>query len=472
MRTLGQLLATIMLVYSVGGNPARTIMKAGEIANGPMPVNREQAAPENKGPLIIFNDNSTRVVDAPADGTLITVGTTESTQPAPIDINGQRNNPSPSLVEVFSTTTAVSVSVATVGAIATETIQVGTAPDVDSDDNFAASAAIGSSDPISIDNNATDAVTFGKTNTSDSPIVAILGSNDTIPFNSSESDSSIVAILGAEDSDADDDDMQPTGALPLVGDGSLPIIIGKRLGKRQMQAVTENMPNSDSITFQTHAGDGFVQPQIVPIFQQVVDTTTTDTTTTSSSTSTTDISTTLTSGTTTTTTTSWTSATGTTTSTTTTWTSSSTTATPGVAVVTTWSTASLTTCIPAESHTSAPPVPASCIGTTTLCTITVAYVISMNPTTTSYYTTPFNTAAIAGTTATQTIYSEDPNGFHVYITTLDNSNGAATATYFFTTPEPTRIAAQINIAVPTAPDNSMIYTGFAIFWSLALGVIL
>ncbi|KAK6524368.1 hypothetical protein TWF281_011276 [Arthrobotrys megalospora] len=479
MRTLRGLVAIMPLAYSVSGSPAGTL-KMGEIpevgAVRPQPADRQEGAPPPSSQIITPDGNSAQLLTTPSDGTVVTIGSTEGNQPVPIKndpnlaisahIAGPTGQSTPVVVDIApSTTTAIEVAVATVGVTATETVAVGAPPAVDTSGDVAASEAVGSNEPIPINVNTTASATPGNMNSSDSdyPIVAILGGNDTTPYTGSNS--SIVAILG--DTDDEVDDVEPTGTVPIIGNSSIPIIIGK---KRKRQLVTENMPDSDSITFQTHAGEGFVQPQVVPVFQQVVDTTTTDTTTTTSSSTTESFSTTTSSGTSTTTTTTWTSATGTTTSTTTSWTTSST-ATPGVVVVSEWVTSSQTTCIPPETHTTEPTfVPATCEGTTTFCTVTLAYVISMDPTTTSYYTTPFDTNT-AATTATQTVYSEDPDGFHVYITTQDNPNGDATATYYFTTPTPTAISQQVNAAGPIVPDEMVLYTSLVLFWSFMLVLI-
>ncbi|KAK6345803.1 hypothetical protein TWF730_010146 [Orbilia blumenaviensis] len=452
------------------------MLLASSVSSSPTSVQSVQQTPPNGPHLVItINGSEDRSI---ASSRYLTVGTTpvtRGTQHTPMNdprlayVSAHLGHTTSVIVDIApSTTTAIEVAVATVGVTATETVAVGESPpavDTDTSGDVAASEAVGSDEPIPINPNSTTFINTNSSSNSSYPLVAILGSNDTAPYTGSNS--SIIAILGGDTTDIGNIDVGPSGTIPAPENDSIPINMGKKHRKRQL--VTEKMPDGDSITFQAHAGEGFVQPQVVPVFQQVVDTTTTDTTTTTSSTTTEDTSTTLTSGTTTTTTTSWTSVTGTTTSTSTTW-ESSTTATPGVAVVTTWITSSQTTCIPPETHTTDPIAtffPTTCTDTTTLCTITLAYVISMDPTMTSYYTTTYdsNTAA---TTATQTIYSDDPNGFHVYITTQDNSNGDATATYFFTTPQPTVISQQINIAGPVAPDETVLYTSLVLFWSLVL----
>ncbi|KAK6506551.1 hypothetical protein TWF506_011457 [Arthrobotrys conoides] len=464
MRALRGLVAIMPLAYLVNASPAGIAKVGQDPAVGAVKSHiadrQETTTPD--GYFITSNGNSAQLITTPSDGTVATKGSTDGTEPVPIsDPNLQSvaahiTESNPRVIDIApSTTTAIEVAVATVGVTATETVAVGAIPPVDTSAEVAASEAVGSNEPIPLNINT-------NSSKSDYPLVAVLGGNDTTPYTGSNS--SIIAVLGGEDADDEVDDVEPTGAVPILRNSSIPIIIGRH---RKRQLATENMGDSDSITFQTHASEGFIQPQVVPVFRQVVDTTTTDTTTTSSSTTTESTSTTLTSGTTTTTTTSWTSVTGTTTSTSTTWESSAT-ATPGV--LTTWVTSSQTTCIPPETHTTAPlatVIPATCSDTTTLCTVTLAYVISMNPTTTSYYTTTYdsNTAA---TTATQTIFSDDPNGFHVYITTQDNSNGDATATYFFTTPQPTVISQQINLAEPTIPNEAVLYTSLVLFWSFML----
>ncbi|EGX47184.1 hypothetical protein AOL_s00097g23 [Orbilia oligospora ATCC 24927] len=473
MQVLRGLVAIMPLAYSVNASPAGVVnvgQNLGVEAVQSHVADRQETTLPN-GPVITSDGNSAQLITTPSDGTVVTMGNTEGPKPVPISDTGLESvaahltESTPMVVDIApSTTTAIEIAVATVGVTATETVAVGAIPPVDTSAEVAASEAVGSNEPVPVNINSTTSITSNSSNP-DYPLVAILGGNDTTPYTGSNS--SIIAILGGEDTDDEVDDVEPTGTVPILGNSSIPIIIGRKM-KRQLAA--ENMGDSDSITFQTHAGEGFVQPQVVPVFQQVVDTTTTDTTTTSSSTTTESTSTTLTSGTTTTTTTSWTSITGTTTSTSTTW-EPSTTATPGV--LTTWVTSSQTTCIPPETHTTAPlatAIPATCTDTTTLCTVTLAYVISMNPTTTSYYTTTYdsNTAA---TTATQTIYSDDPNGFHVYITTQDNSNGDATATYFFTTPQPTVISQQINLAEPNIPNEAVLYTSLVLFWSFMLIVV-
>ncbi|KAK6540547.1 hypothetical protein TWF694_009338 [Orbilia ellipsospora] len=484
MRILRGLLATILLAYSVAGNPRRTTLKIGEQLIKAQSANQDASETQVASPVVLHGANKSASTDSSeGDVFLLTVSTVDGTSPVPLEttIPGSVSTEVvPSVVvevasttmAVASTTTAVAVAVATVGVTATETVEVGPGSDADDDEtDVAAETAIGTSEPVPIDASATNTVTFGKPDILNSSIVAILGANDTTPVNLTALDSSIVAILGGDDTD--DDDQQPTGALPLVGNSSLPIVTGRKLGKRQ--TVTEEMPNSDSITFQAHAGEGLAQPKIVPLFQQVAATTTTDTAATSFSTTTTDISATLTSGISTTTTTTWTSETALTTSTTTAASSSSSSISSGVVLVTTWSTVSTTTCIPPETHTTVPPVPATCSGTSTLCTVTAAYVISMNPTSTAFWTTLFDTTVVPvaeAITTTQTVYSEDPNGFHVYITTLDNSIGAPTATYFYTTPKPTVIASPITGAAPMIPESLVLYTGIAIFWGFLLVLII
>ncbi|KAF3912314.1 hypothetical protein AA313_de0204981 [Arthrobotrys entomopaga] len=328
MRALRGLVVIIPLIFSVNGNPTRTTTKGGEQLMKAQSIAQDASKTQSASPVVSYGASqsiSASLDSSGGDVFLLAVSTVDGTPPVPLDTtspNSISTEIAPSIVvevasttmAVASTTTAIAVAVATVGVTATETVAVSPESNpADGETDVAASTAIGPSEPIPIDVNAANAVAFGHPNTSNSSVVEILGANDTAPVNLTDLSPSIVAILGGKD--MDNDENQPTGAKPLVGNDSLPIIIGRKLRKRQ--TVTEKMPDSDSITFQTHGGEGFDQPKIVPVFQQVVKTTATDTTTISSSTTTTDTSATLTSGTSTTTTTTWTSETAQTTSTTT-----------------------------------------------------------------------------------------------------------------------------------------------------------
>ncbi|KAF3925390.1 hypothetical protein ABW21_db0203450 [Orbilia brochopaga] len=465
MRTLRGLVAAATLICSVKGTPNDT-KRTGPITDfvsnsspGDQQTSNTGVSSAIEGSVALARPVESNTLQSsllPSNDRTVTPGSTNR-EPIPIDYGDIQSVAVK--VAIASTTTAVAISVATVAATATET--VGLDEDSVEDAGTLATAAVGSNEAILIDLNSTDATASGSANMSNSATTIIIGQNGTKVFNTLEATES--PIFGPFKLDASDENNSGRGSLR----NSSTVVTNDKFRKRQ--EITEQMPDIDSISFQTHTSEGFNQPRIVPVFEAVV-----DTTTTSSSTTTTSSSTILTTGTSTTITTSTSSASTTTTSTSTSYTDSSTVTTQsGVAVVTEWTTASTTTCTPAESHTSytAPlPLQTMCSDTTTLCTVTVAYVISMDPTTTSYYTTPFDTTAIAGAAATQTVYSEDPNGFHVYITTQDNSNGAATATFYFTTPTPTAALQQVSSSAARkfTKQSSIITGGLAMFWSSVL----
>ncbi|KAK6338151.1 hypothetical protein TWF696_001622 [Orbilia brochopaga] len=471
MRTLRGLVAATALICSASGTPngAKKMGPITSLLPDAPPNSRVASNPAassaigNDAALVPPAENSpVRSSALPGNDRTVTQGATKN-EAIPIDYDGVQSVAVK--VAIASTTTALAISVATVGATATETVGVNADSAIDIDP--LATAAVGNDQPISLAANSSDATTLSDTDSPDSTIRAIPAWNGTVPFDASQAtDPSVFGLSRTSANRENKDDTNLTGPIPSISNGSVPDTNGIL---RKRQEVTQKMPDIDSISFQTHTSEGFNQPRIVPVFEAVV-----DTTTTSSSTTTTDTSTTLTSGTTTTTTTSTTSETGTTVSTTTSWQDISTvTTSSGVAIVTEWTTASTTTCIPAESHTSytaVPPIQTMCSDTTTLCTVTVAYVISMDPTMTSYYTTPFDTTALAGVAATQTVYSEDPNGFHVYMTTQDDSSGSATATFYFTTPTPTAVPQQVtsSAAHKIARQTSIFSASLAALWGLIL----
>ncbi|KAJ6258833.1 hypothetical protein Dda_6887 [Drechslerella dactyloides] len=398
MRTLRGLVAAAALISSTSGTPDG-IKNTGPITDfvpDPVPANRQAS-------------------DSPAASS---TGRDAEVSPGAI-----KNEQSPAeygaiqsvalKVAVASTTTTVAISIATAGATAIETVEAAAKSVAD----IRARPAVGGDQPIPIATDLANTATSNGRNISNSPIIP--GPNNTIPSDeSARMNTSLPASLGV---DYNSDEPRSIERTSRVRDSHIPPTNGE-LERRQ--EVTQNMPNLDSISFQTHHHNDRHLDHVdkwdyyhhdyqydfcdrdYNIYDYVV----------------------------------------------------------AIQLYNYYFRCSncngVDNCFynhmyPGRiSHlrltsrtyylqTAAPPVMTACTDTTTLCTVTVAYVISMDPTTTSYYTTQFDTTATAGATATQTIYSEDPNGFHVYITTQDDSNGAATATFYFTTPSPTALPNQV-----------------------------
>ncbi|EWC47849.1 hypothetical protein DRE_02731 [Drechslerella stenobrocha 248] len=149
-------------------------------------------------------------------------------------------------IEVSSTTTAIAVSVATVVATAVETVEAGAGHMAETE--FSASTAIGSNRSIEIETPSTDPIILSNTNAFDFPPGAIKDSVEPFFGTAITTSPSILAVLGANETNDN------AGGIGL---GSPTLLSNNRplepTGKiRKRQAVTQNMPDGDSITFQTY----------------------------------------------------------------------------------------------------------------------------------------------------------------------------------------------------------------------------